>query len=806
MSDPSTHEELSIVRFDSFETAFPVSGAGEAKTRRRFMTLLAPSSEAHSGAMGTVSRVRNARGETFALKRLRADALERAGDNEAFKQGLIDAFHEEYRTQFVLSHLKGFPALYGYGTIDGLPAILMEWVEGETLRHARTMLATEPGSTGPRIPATTVAAIGISVLEVLGQVEQLDRRLVHRDLSPNNIMIRTGAQPVAEQVAAHRFDICLIDFGSSTLIEPEQATTFTRLSNTWRYGTDEYAAPEMLTRDVPNIDQLRQSPSIDIYALCSVLYELYADATPYAVAQHQGASPYVLKCAELSSLTQLRDVADAPLLNAICAGIAPRQEDRIARQELMARLRSWLDARLNGSGMGSVPSGASRDAAFAAIRAREVADQARGRISHWQALDGRGARIPDTRSGDAMARAARPARRASTGASVQAGRPSSDASVQGVASSRSVKTAGAAGKPVSRRVAVGCGVLAVAGIACAGAALGMSKLLERANGTAADDTDTPPPTGSDAADPDPAAPQKPAADGPLWRARDAASGLWGFIDESGAWAIEPAFSEEPTAFVGDLACAADAGSRLWGFIDRTGAWIIEPAFAAVHTFAEGLAAACDAKSGLWGYIDVQGTWAIEPHFADAQSFCGGIAPAKQTEDDADDRQRVRYGQLWGFIDATGTWAVDPQFAGARPFSEDGLTAVCRTERSWEFVDTAGNEAFAGTWSDARGFCDGLAAVMDGDSERWGFVNAGGTLAISCDFSDVQDFSEGFAPACDREMDLWGAIDTSGSWKISPAFSEMRPFENGLAAARDAESGRWGFIDADGTWRIDPAFA
>ena len=200
MSDPSTHEELSIVRFDSFETAFPVSGAGEAKTRRRFMTLLAPSSETHSGAMGTVSRVRNARGETFALKRLRADALERAGDNEAFKQGLIDAFHEEYRTQFVLSHLKGFPALYGYGTIDGLPAILMEWVEGETLRHARTMLATEPGSTGPRIPATTVAAIGISVLEVLGQVEQLDRRLVHRDLSPNNIMIRTGAQSVAEQV------------------------------------------------------------------------------------------------------------------------------------------------------------------------------------------------------------------------------------------------------------------------------------------------------------------------------------------------------------------------------------------------------------------------------------------------------------------------------------------------------------------------------------------------------------------------------------------------------------------------------
>ena len=32
-----------------------------------------------------------------------------------------------------LSGLKGFPRLYGWGEVDGVPVIVMEWVEGETL-------------------------------------------------------------------------------------------------------------------------------------------------------------------------------------------------------------------------------------------------------------------------------------------------------------------------------------------------------------------------------------------------------------------------------------------------------------------------------------------------------------------------------------------------------------------------------------------------------------------------------------------------------------------------------------------------
>ena len=238
-------------------------------------------------------------------------------------------------------------------------------------------------------------------------------------------MIRTGAQPVAEQVAAHRFDICLIDFGSSTLIEPEQATTFTRLSNTWRYGTDEYAAPEMLTRDVPISTKLRQSPSIDIYALCRRAVRAVCRCDTVCGRPAPGCLPV---CAEVC--------------RAVVAHAAEGRGGCAAAERHMRRHRSATGGPHRQAGTygtppqlvgralerfrhGVGPSGASRDAAFAAIRAREVADQARGRISHWQALDGRGAGIPDTRSGDAMARAARPARRASTGASVQAGRPSS---------------------------------------------------------------------------------------------------------------------------------------------------------------------------------------------------------------------------------------------------------------------------------------------------------------------------------------------------------------------------------------------
>ena len=288
---------MRILEFDSFETAFPVQPGQESKAKRRFMTLFTQSDEqAQVGGTSYVCKAYSFTGEAFAVKRLLTaqsipkDANLTPEDTARITQGHADAFYEEYKNQLLISRMRGFPRLYGYGMIGEDPAIVMEWVEGVSLRELIQTQAT----TGKAISSSTIAAIGASVLNVLESVTRLDNTLVHRDISPANIMIRTEEASLEEQIERGSYDICLIDFGSASAHAPQDAS-FTMVSQVWRNGTPEYAPPEMLTQDIPHIDKLRKSPVIDVFALCSVLYELYAGHTPWRVAEHPEVSPFRLK-------------------------------------------------------------------------------------------------------------------------------------------------------------------------------------------------------------------------------------------------------------------------------------------------------------------------------------------------------------------------------------------------------------------------------------------------------------------------------------------------------------------------------
>ncbi len=114
-----------------------------------------------------------------------------------------------------------------------------------------------------------------------------------------------------------------VDLGSSS-IEREDAS-FTMRNDVWRNGTPEYAAPEMLTRDVPGVAELRRSPSVEVYALCSVLYEMYSGRTPFDVASSPLASPYALKTEGEPAPLEPACPEDEPLVEAITAGIHARQ-------------------------------------------------------------------------------------------------------------------------------------------------------------------------------------------------------------------------------------------------------------------------------------------------------------------------------------------------------------------------------------------------------------------------------------------------------------------------------------------------
>lgn len=324
-----------LVELKALDTSFAVRPGQEEDARRRLMTLLVQPADRRDRGQSEVLHALNTQGESFALKRLRS----LPADGQPFvRKGREAALFEEYRVQVAVSHLQGFPRAVGYGvTKDEEPVILMEWVDGLDLPSAACLLPTDDQG-----HARAVASVGASVLRALWSASALEGTFVHRDVSPRNIIVRGDAERIASAFADGRASTCLVDFGSAIYLRRDEAT-FTVTEDIWRNGTPEYTPPEMLAPHDRADVVSRRSPSIDVYALCSVLYELYASRTPYQLAAHPGESAYELKMAGAPDGLVARRPEDRPLVDAIMSGIVPEQARRPACGELLSTLLAWLE-------------------------------------------------------------------------------------------------------------------------------------------------------------------------------------------------------------------------------------------------------------------------------------------------------------------------------------------------------------------------------------------------------------------------------------------------------------------------------
>lgn len=389
---------LRLARVDGFEPAIALGSDELPVYLRRFTMLFADDVTMRRGGIGRVTRAVNAQGEAVALKQLILPTRDEFDDDTAYEALVTKfkaAFREEYECHRALSGLKGFPRLYGWGEVDGVPAIVMEWVEGETLARLRPRLAVDDAG---RLSPLVAARLGRDLFDLLCRMSLVGEGFVHRDISPANIMVRTARLPLDQQLAEGTFDLCLIDFGSSLALEPASAVagtggkaSFTERYATLRRATVAYAPPEMLTDDIADLRVLRMSPAIDVYAAASTVYELIAGVAPYEVAPGASgtsgsrkktrdiASPYRLKMdtrpdypvgahAPGCDLTQLLrrepDVALAAAEQAQRLGLGPDSEElRDALAFVDAQLFDVIMACLSCS-QGDRPEPAAVEAAL----------------------------------------------------------------------------------------------------------------------------------------------------------------------------------------------------------------------------------------------------------------------------------------------------------------------------------------------------------------------------------------------------------------------------------------------------------
>ena len=206
------------------------------------------------GGMGVVYRARHLRlDRPVALKMLLAGSY--AGQEER------ERFQREAEAVAGLRHAN-IVQLYDAGDLDGRPYFTMEFVEGGSLAQK---IAGMPQ------PARPSAALVAQVAEAVQFAHQSG--IVHRDLTPANILLATDGTPK------------VTDFGLARRLEGGSGLTLSGVP----MGTPSYMAPEQARGEKGAV-----GPATDVYALGAILYEMLTGRPPFRAETSTGTLQQVL--------------------------------------------------------------------------------------------------------------------------------------------------------------------------------------------------------------------------------------------------------------------------------------------------------------------------------------------------------------------------------------------------------------------------------------------------------------------------------------------------------------------------------
>jgi serine/threonine protein kinase len=207
-------------------------------------------------------------------------------------QGLSDRLEEmlrEARAASALDH-PNVAAIHDVITFEGSPCLVMQFVDGPTLRRR---LAAGPVPPDEAIALCKGIASGLAAAHARG--------IIHRDVKPENILLTSDGIPK------------ISDFGLARTAEPNPSGSMTEVIA----GTPLYMAPEVLMGQKPDA-------ASDVYSAGLVFYELLGGRHPF----ERG-----------------RTVSNPPSLDALDSRIPVRVAEIVSRTMHMDRASRFSDAR-----------------------------------------------------------------------------------------------------------------------------------------------------------------------------------------------------------------------------------------------------------------------------------------------------------------------------------------------------------------------------------------------------------------------------------------------------------------------------
>ena len=210
-----------------------------------------------------------------------------SGYNDEFDKGL-ERFEREALQLAQFDGMEGIVNVKDYIAENGTGYIFMEFVSGKSLEAYLS-------EHGGKISFDEAANILKPVIAALSRVHQ--KKIIHRDISPDNIILTENRGPM------------LIDFGASRQYDTDKS-----ISVILKYG---YAPYEQYSRHGD------QGPWTDIYALCATFYRMISGKKPPdSVIRIQDS-------AELVPLSELCSDIPPECEAVIMKGLAVKKQDRL---------------------------------------------------------------------------------------------------------------------------------------------------------------------------------------------------------------------------------------------------------------------------------------------------------------------------------------------------------------------------------------------------------------------------------------------------------------------------------------------